>query len=194
MAAIGMEEEIQALGKTWKLSRWDIEIWNQWLEWAKEKFPDPVATIRKELKAYTLEDQLLNRDLQRQVQKHQLEKDPAKKALLQAEIDNLADQLAANKTIEEMMMKEAIKEASNAISLASPKAFQLMGSGEGMSYMLMLLLKKYQPDVTLEDAMQIVAERGSNSINNSFDTAAGTPPLSKKKQDPEQDLPASATP
>jgi len=42
MAHLGRETEVQALGRTWKLARFDRATWRQWMDWAKTQLPDPV--------------------------------------------------------------------------------------------------------------------------------------------------------
>ena len=47
MAHLGRETEVQALGRIWKLARFDRTIWRQWMDWAKTQLPDPVEEALK---------------------------------------------------------------------------------------------------------------------------------------------------
>lgn len=46
---IGREQDVQALGKTWKLARWERRVWWDLLAWARLKIPDPVDLIAGKL-------------------------------------------------------------------------------------------------------------------------------------------------
>ena len=46
---IGREQVFEALGKSWRLSRWERRVWWELLDWARSKIPDPVETINKHL-------------------------------------------------------------------------------------------------------------------------------------------------
>src|SRR5262245_43027442 len=56
---IGREQEIQALGRTWRLSRFTRALWAQFLEWARKVIPNPLDVIKPHLKDFTVEQQNL---------------------------------------------------------------------------------------------------------------------------------------
>lgn len=43
---IGEDAEFQACGKTWKLGRLDVEVWDALLEWAKPRIINPLEYLR----------------------------------------------------------------------------------------------------------------------------------------------------
>jgi hypothetical protein len=45
MPHLGAEAKVQAFGQTWILARWTVSIWNDFLDWAKGKMPDPFAGL-----------------------------------------------------------------------------------------------------------------------------------------------------
>lgn len=64
---IGKEKEIKALGKDWKLARWTREVWDQWLEWAKTRIPDPLERIRPSIEQWPerVQDLLVERAMEK---------------------------------------------------------------------------------------------------------------------------------
>ncbi len=46
---LGREQEIVALGPTWRLARRERAVWGELLAWARERIPDPVDRIMKHI-------------------------------------------------------------------------------------------------------------------------------------------------
>lgn len=44
---VGREAEVQALGQSWRLSRWDRGTWEDFLTWAKTRLPDPLDVAKR---------------------------------------------------------------------------------------------------------------------------------------------------
>lgn len=47
MPQLGRETVIDALGKRWTVGRWTVDVWDQLLEWARPRLPDPFAGLEK---------------------------------------------------------------------------------------------------------------------------------------------------
>lgn len=186
MSAIGKETILTGLGRDWKLSRWDFTQWDKWVEWARKKFPDPVAAIRKEMQFYAYEDEVMKGDLR-------LANANPDRSAGEAAAKELTMRLAASNAIQTRLSKDAMEAAGKAISMASPKAFELLESPEGAGYLLYLLMIDNQPDATYAQAMMLIVELGVAEVQKKFDEAAGTPPIAKKN-DSQQEPPTSTSP
>jgi len=73
--------------------------------------------------------------------------------------------------------RDALDRANMGLSIGSRPVSALMDSPEGACQLLYLLLKKHQPDVTEDDAMDILMEVGLEAVQKRFDRASGTPPV-----------------
>ena len=80
------------------------------------------------------------------------------------------------KEVQEYLVRQALDRATRALSIGSPEVSLLLDSPEGSCRLLYHLLKKNHPDVTEDDAMDILFEVGQEELKKRFDKAAGTPP------------------
>lgn len=175
---IGSEEIMTALGRDWKLSRWDRKIWKAWIKWAKGEFPDPVAGIRNEMLEHAYRDQVMKAEIGR-------EQNNIDKQAAQIRINELSMRLAASAEVQKQLSKDAVLEAAKVISLGSPKAYELINSPEGAVYLLFLLMQKYQPEVTEDEAAEVYIQVGHEATQKTLDLAAGLAPITKKKDESE---------
>lgn len=72
--------------------------------------------------------------------------------------------------------QDALDRANSAISIGSKAVNELLESPEGACYLLFLLVKKHHPDVTQDQAMDILMEVGLEAMKKKFDGASGQAP------------------
>src|SRR5262245_25399342 len=46
---LGREQTVNALGRQWRLTRFDRSVWADWLDWARPLIPHPLEVIRGKL-------------------------------------------------------------------------------------------------------------------------------------------------
>lgn len=49
---VGREAEVQALGQSWRLSRWERGTWEAFLSWCRPRLPDPLEVAKKALAVF----------------------------------------------------------------------------------------------------------------------------------------------
>jgi len=57
MPFLGREQEIDVLGRRWKVGRWTMGVWRELLEWARPQIPNPLDAIAKHLNSFSLDAQ-----------------------------------------------------------------------------------------------------------------------------------------
>lgn len=53
---VGRETDFEALGRTWRASRWTRRTWAEFLEWARPRIPDPMEVLLRVLPRLPAED------------------------------------------------------------------------------------------------------------------------------------------
>jgi len=127
---IGREQVVEALGRRWKLARWDRGVWKDLLEWARPQVPDPIEAISKHL-------------------------------------DKLPPEVA------KYAVDAALKAKRAFLSINSPEVQTVLGSLEGISKALYLLLLPHQPNATEDDAYAILMEVGPEEMQKRLAVALG---------------------
>lgn len=156
---IGLEQEITALGKTWKLARFTMGLMRPWLEWAKPQLRDPLARAHKHVEYLT-------------ARTIQIEKEHAG-----PECAQLRDRLlkACNDEMEHVVNKAREEDGAH-LSLDAPHVKALFTSIDGLAYLFYLLLKPAHPEMTRELAAQIVDDLGQDAAMQKVKTAEGVTP------------------
>lgn len=168
----GQEQEIEALGKTWRLSRQTRHVWREFALWAKSVLPDPIEAVSRHIDALGLKDAEIVRTLMKQ--------DAAEKeAATQEKRPPIA---LADKFIQyaETLTSKALDKAASYLNFGGPELLSLMTCPEGQVRMLWLLLKKHNPDITEDTADDIANEIGPRRMAVVFKTAAGHVPRTEK--------------
>lgn len=156
---IGKEQTIEALGRNWKLARLELNILDEWMEWAKEKLPDCLEAAHRHV------ERLVKRSLEIEEQYKGDEHKRLREKLL--------------KTIDEeqeYVVRQALNDDQAGLSLDAPRIKGLYGSIAGLTHLFYLLLKVHQPDVTTKEAGEIVAALGREEIMGELDKAGGVAP------------------
>lgn len=150
---IGKEVSFTALGKEWKTSRWDGNVWEKIQGWAKEVLPDPLLEIYKSIDVVTLKDaEIVRKLILADRAEEKLAKDEGREPVLMMPLyQNRSD----------LVVKEAIALKTSLIALNSPQMASLLVSPHGILQVLLFLLEKYhKADVNREVVSDIYAEVG----------------------------------
>ncbi len=138
----GRETTTEALGRTWKVSRWSLDRMDDFRDWAATQLPDPLEIAEKAL-------------LRHQRQAWQIGND---KSLPDEERAFL---LAANQERQERLARLAMEQATGYLSFLSPQVRTLLFDPRGSARLFLTLLREHQPEVTEEQAYQIGEAVGS---------------------------------
>jgi hypothetical protein len=180
---IGREVEITALDKTWRLSRLTRGLWREWFAWAKTVLPDPLKNAHEHVKNLVMEETAL-RQLQTALAKPEAARSIEESQLIIAKgmpldqvnllLQTISDEQKHHTTV-------AIDKAASMMSFGSPEINSLLAHPDGMSRLLWLALKKHQPDVTEDDAFEILLQVGNDKMKEIFETLSGVNPTPEKK-------------
>lgn len=156
---IGREIETTALGRTWRVSRWDRRVWVEFADWARTMLPDPIEALAKSIDKIALKDAEILREILRKDQEEQARYEAAL-ALCKTPEDTARVPrpiLLAGKYIQQsdVMGRRALDKASSYLSFNSPEMNSLIGSVVGSGHLMYLLLKKHHPDVDEDTAFDV---------------------------------------
>lgn len=165
---LGREQEVEALGRTWKLARWDRGVWWRILEWARGKVPDPLEAATPILERMAARQSKLTVDAR--------SKPPAESVPLLEEA-TIMERRA------EQLLRMSLDKRMVYLSVNAPEIQALMDSLEGSTRVLWELLKVAQPDVTDDDAYGILQTLTGSAtaadpepLRRILDTALGRQP------------------
>jgi hypothetical protein len=163
---VGREATIQALGRTWRLSRWTRRVWMEWLDWLRSRLPNPIEGLLRHIDQVVLKDADILRELQRKDEEERLQTERYNQAEQeQARREGrtpvlrrpvlLAPQWRQNA---EVLVRLALDQSMTYLSVNSPVAKSALESPEGISQLLYLLLREHHPEVTPDDAYEIICD------------------------------------
>ncbi len=159
----GAEQEVSALGKTWRLSRQTRHVWREFAAWARAVLPDPIEAVAKQVEAAALADARVIRELLRQDAEAKQRQGVGLSLELAGKYVQLSDTLA----------QKAIDKAASYLDFGGPELSSLLRCPEGQIRMLWLLLKKHQPGATEDEADDLYNDLGPHKVAAVFRTAAG---------------------
>lgn len=167
-AHLGREQEVTALGRTWKLARWDRGVWWRVLEWARGQVPDPLDA------ATAVIERMAGRQSRLQVEAKG--KPPAESVPLLEEATILERRA-------EQLLRIALDKRMVYLSVNAPEIQALMDSLEGSTRVLWELLKPAHGEVTDDDAYGILQHLTASGtaadpepLRRVLDTALGRQP------------------
>ncbi len=175
---IGQEVEVNALGKTWRLGRLDLGVWDAFFAWGKTVLPNPAEVAHAQVVKLQKEEFALTKRLAALA--------PAPDGTAPAAVGTDEDPeylrflLKNNAGEQEFITREGITKASTYLSFGSPEAQSLIGSIRGLSRLFWLLMRKHRPDATEEDAYGVVMELGKANAEGVLDLAGGKVPPGPK--------------
>src|SRR4051794_28355490 len=105
---VGRPQTVEALGRTFTLARWTRAVWGEFLDWARNKLPDPRKAAVEFLEVVDKKDAALR----------------------------------------DTIVREALAESLEYLSVNSPRVARLLDSLEGTTRLVYLLLKPAHPDAT----------------------------------------------
>lgn len=150
---VGREQTFEALGRTWRLARWDRAVWRDLLEWARPRIPDPRKTAAEFLAML-----------------------PPAVTTIVGGVPITTDPNGDQKT---EIVKAALADAQEYLSPTSPKVNALLGTLDGVCELFRLLLKPAQPDITDDQAYEIVLTIGQKQAEDLAKGTAGIAPPPK---------------
>lgn len=146
----GKECEVQALGQTWRFGRWTLGVLDEWTDWARGQLPNPIDEAVKVIERMELDEQ-------------------------ERKITNQRLLLTRNK-IKDELVNAAMRRASSYLAFNSPEVQSLMNSPRGAARLVKLLLKTNHPDVSEEQALDLVMALGEDLQRIMLVTAGKSPP------------------
>lgn len=161
----GVEQEVEALGKTWRLSRQTRGVWRAFAEWARGVLPDPIEAVARHIDKLALQDAAVMRELMRQ--------DLAEMKERGAQAVTVADKY---QQLAETTTSKALDKAASYLNFGGPELLSLVLSPVGQVRMLFLLLRKHHATVTEDDADDILNEIGPKAAAALFKKAGGSVP------------------
>jgi hypothetical protein len=162
---IGREYKVTALGKEWTFSRWTRRVWVEFAAWAKKVLPDPITAALAAIEQATIRDAEIMRELTR--------KDAAEIAKAEKEQKPPVLMAGQYKPLSEILVNKAQELASSYLDFNSPQFRSILASPAGASYAMYLLLKPNHPDVTEDDAYDVMTALGGDEIGRIFATVQG---------------------
>lgn len=142
---VGQECEREILDQRWRFDRWELHILDEWTEWARSQLPDPI-----ERAAAVIEKMMVTEE-------------------------NIEDSatLARRNKIKDEIMFAATKQANSYLAFNSPEVQSLIQSPRGAAQLICLLLKKYQPNVTADEAFRLVQAMPDGMMREIMEITAG---------------------
>ncbi len=135
----GKETTSLILGVTWTFSRFSIDIWEPFLDWAATVLPDPIDVALQKVNRLADEYEKVKNDA----------------SLSDSRRGHL---LLVNGTMQGAVTKIAMDEALSYLSPGSPRVQSLMRSPRGGAHLLRGLLTEHHPAVTLEECGWMIQE------------------------------------
>ncbi len=153
----GREVTFPALGQSWTVARFDLDLLARWIDWARPQIPDPLEVAEAEVLrlAEKIEaartDETMGED-----RKH------LRVRAWQEQIERIS--------------RLAMAEAAEYLSITSPEIQSLMNSPEGAGEIFRLLLEKHHPGITHEQAVKIVSDLGPSKTRQLMAQTQGKGP------------------
>lgn len=157
----GRETTTQALGRTWRFSRWSLTILDTWTEWAAEQLPDPLDVAMPKVEA------LANQEYDVLQRENMREEDRKRK-------------LHFLRSQQERISRLAMEQATSYLAFNSQAVQSLMRHPRGGAQLLLLLLREHQPNVTLEDAFALANTISEEEKDRIMAVTQGKMPPSKR--------------
>ncbi len=164
-AHVGRETTTEAFGVTWSFTRWTRAVWVKFAAWAKDFLPDPIEEVIKHIDKLAVKDA----EVIRQVRLA----DQAEMAKAAAEGRPPVLLAAGYKEMASEFREKAIEQATCYLSFDSRQMASLTRSVPGASQLFYLLLKPNHPELTEDDAYEILIAVGQAEVDRIFETVSG---------------------
>ena len=143
----GKQAELQALGQTWRLSRFEMDsVLDAFTDWARKQLPDPLEVARVQIEKMAREEIGLARNASgTPVEKQERE-----------------DRIAALKLQQERILESAMTRATSYLAWQGAEMKTIRESHRGAAQLLYLLLRKHHPEIGTDTALNILMDLGSS--------------------------------
>jgi len=162
---VGREITKEIAGQPWTFSRWDRQVWVDFAAWAKQFLPDPIDAAMRSMDKIALKDAEVIREL--------TIKDQAEQA--RAAKENRLPVLMAPKytPMSNHLSEKALDKAASYLAFNSAEMNSLINSAPGSAYLVYLLLRPKQPEVTESQAFDLMQQMSPKDIGEVFETTSG---------------------
>jgi len=161
----GREATFEALGRTWRASRFDVDVIDDFTAWAGTVLPDPLEKSAAQVERLCAREYAVTQD----------------KTLSD---DEKQRQLFFLRQHQDRLTRLALERASSYLALNSPEVVSLRKHPRGGAQLLHLLLVKHQPDVTLDECFRIMLEIDSDELCRVLAVTMGKAPPTPPQADP----------
>ena len=160
---VGREQTVEALGRTWKVSRWTRNTWDEYTAWAASKLPDPLAVVEESLERMMARAEAAHR---RGLSERAKDSPPPPAFAISAQWKEMAERL----------LQTAFDQSTCYLAVNSPQMMSILNSPGGGVHMLWLLLREHQPGVTEDEAHDLHTALSGEAMGELFAVAQGRVP------------------
>lgn len=153
----GVEQDIQALGRTWKLSRCNRGVFRKFARYAEENLPNPIVAMTRVLEEVVTADHRIGLKIQA--------------AELEAGMS-----LGNYEQMSILLTREVTARAAARMNYGSPEMLQLLLWPDAQVSLMHSLLMKHHPGTDEDTADDIVNELGTARVAQIIVEAMGHPP------------------
>ncbi len=153
----GRETTFEALGRMWRVSRMDVDVMDDFCAWAGTVLPDPLDKAADQVERLASREYAVTND----------------KTLTEEERQR---QLFFLRQHQDRLTRIAMERASSYLALNSPEVVSVRRHPRGGAQLLHLLLRKHQPDVTIDECLRIMLEIDAEEFIRVMSVAMGKAP------------------
>ncbi len=171
----GRETTFTVLGQTWRVSRAEVDRWDEFLEWAGTVLPDPLEEAEKQI------EKLAGREYDLRQRKDVPD-------------DAKARQLHFLQGQQDRLLRVAMDKACSYLALNSPEVNSLVRSPRGGAQLLYTLLREHQPGIDLDTCWHIMVNISADEFNRVLAVTTGKAPKQPAPLTPGAGMPPEVTP
>ena len=153
----GREAEFESLGQTWRASRFDMDVMDDFAQWAQGRLPDPIQVAEKQVERLAAEEYRLRQE--------KCGDEDARKARLH----HLQQQ-------QERLTRMAMEKGTSYLAWDSPEMVAIRQSPRGAAQLMYLLLRTNHEGVTPQLALNILVGAKKDDLLRVMATIMGRPP------------------
>jgi len=155
----GREAEFESLGQTWRASRFDMNVMDDFALWAQKHLPDPIEVAERQVEKLAAEEYRLKQEKggdeeSRKARLHYLEQQ------------------------QERLTRMAMEKGTSYLAWDSPEMEAVRRSPRGAAQLMYLLLKKHHEGMTPQQALNILVDANKEDLSRVMALIMGKPPKS----------------
>lgn len=171
---VGREVQITTLGRTWKFSRWTRKVWAEFTAEAQKRIPNPLVEANLVLPDWSRGDAetlrlLIQADREEQAKAREEGREPIL----------VSDKFRPNS---DLLVEKSIDKRNLYLGFQSKELQSYLFSVPGMSFVFFLLLKPNHPEITDEDAYDVMISVGPTEQARIVQTTQGIASESPKNE------------